>query len=89
LAREEYTPQRSQVLFKSFADSDDPDVIGPEGVEKLCTEAGIPLDGAQPLILAWQFKASEMAKVTRDEWVQGTDALRYVPQVKHRVGSLS
>ncbi|KAI6036924.1 hypothetical protein PISMIDRAFT_112279, partial [Pisolithus microcarpus 441] len=50
--------------------------IGPEGVEKLCTEAGIPLDGAQPLVLAWQFGCSEVGKITLDEWLQGTDALR-------------
>jgi DCN1-like protein 4/5 len=74
--RVEYTQQRAQALFKSFADNDNPDVIGPEGVEKLCTEAGIPLDGAQSLILAWQFKAQEMAKLSRSEWLQGTEALR-------------
>ncbi|KAH0830318.1 Cullin binding-domain-containing protein [Lanmaoa asiatica] len=72
----EYTPQRAQALFKSFADDDNPDVIGPGGVERLCTEAGIPLEGAQPLILAWQFKAREMAKLSRSEWLQGTEALR-------------
>ncbi|KAI9568986.1 Cullin binding-domain-containing protein [Boletus coccyginus] len=73
--RAEYT-QRAQALFKSFADDDDPDVIGPGGVERLCTEAGIPLEGAQPLILAWQFKAQEMAKLSRSEWLLGTEALR-------------
>jgi len=72
----EYTQQRAQALFKSFADDDDPDVIGPGGVERLCTEAGIPLEGSQPLILAWQFKAQEMAKLRRSEWLQGTEALR-------------
>ncbi|KAG8217251.1 hypothetical protein J3R82DRAFT_5342 [Butyriboletus roseoflavus] len=72
----EYTPQRAQALFRTFADDDDPHVIGPGGVEKLCTEAGISLEGAQPLILAWQFKAQEMAKLRRSEWLQGTEALR-------------
>lgn len=78
--RAEYT-QRAQALFKSFADDDDPDVIGPGGVERLCTEACIPLDGAQPLILAWQFKAQEMAKLSRSEWLLGTEALRYAHEV--------
>lgn len=75
-ASQEYSPQRSRDLFQKFADHDAPGVIGPEGVEKLCTEAGIPLDGAQPLILAWQFGCSEVGKITLDEWLQGTDALR-------------
>ena len=81
--RVEYTQQRAQALFKSFADDDDPDVIGPGGVERLCTEAGIPLEGAQPLILAWQFKAEEMAKLHRSEWLQGTEALRYAHELLH------
>lgn len=72
----EYTQQPAQALFKRFADDDDPEVIGPGGVENLCKEAGIPLEGAQPLILAWQFGAQEMAKFSRPEWLRGTDDLR-------------
>ena len=52
-------------------------------MERLCTEAGISLEGAQPLILAWQFKAQEMAKLSRSEWLQGTEALRYVVDLLH------
>jgi len=70
-----YTPQRAQGLFDSFADEDDRDVIGPEGLERLCTEADISLDGAQPLILAWQLKCSEMGKFTRAEWLHGMGLL--------------
>ncbi|KAG6332414.1 hypothetical protein ID866_6674 [Astraeus odoratus] len=68
--------QRSQELFRTFVDSDSPDVIGPDGVEKLCKEAGIPLDGAQPLLLAWQFGCKEVGKITLDEWQRGTETLR-------------
>ncbi|KAG9318187.1 Cullin binding-domain-containing protein [Chiua virens] len=74
--RVEYSQQRAQALFNSFADDDDPDVIGPEGVERLYKEASIPLEGGQPLILAWQFNARELAKLDRSEWLQGTEALR-------------
>ncbi|KAG2040172.1 hypothetical protein BDR03DRAFT_949280 [Suillus americanus] len=35
---EPYVPQRAQVLFNLFADEDDRDVIGPEGLEKLSKE---------------------------------------------------
>ncbi|KAG1819681.1 uncharacterized protein BJ212DRAFT_1059992 [Suillus subaureus] len=35
---EPYVPQRAQVLFNSFADEDDRDVIGPGGLEKLSKE---------------------------------------------------
>lgn len=57
-------------------DADDPDVIGPQGFENLCEAANIPLDGAQPLVLAWQLGAKEMGKFTKDEWLKGTDLLK-------------
>ncbi|KAG2138944.1 hypothetical protein DEU56DRAFT_800986 [Suillus clintonianus] len=72
---EPYTPQRAQVLFDSFADEDDRDVIGPGGLVNLCEKVKIPLEGAQPLILAWQLKCSEMGKYTREEWLHGMGLL--------------
>jgi hypothetical protein len=78
LKYEPYTAQRALALFAKYADSDDPNVIGPEGFEALCTDAGIPLDGALPLILAWQLNAQEMAKISKDEWVKGMATLKCV-----------
>lgn len=74
-SNQSYTLQRAQSLFNSYVDEDDRNVIGPEGLERLCTEADIPLDGAQPLILAWQLKSSEMGKFTREEWSHGMGVL--------------
>lgn len=62
-------------------DSDDPSIIGPEGFERLCSDANIPLDGALPLILAWQLSAKEMGKITEQEWKTGTESLKYVHHV--------
>ncbi|KAJ6500578.1 Cullin binding-domain-containing protein [Mycena sanguinolenta] len=64
---EPYSPDRAAALFKKYADEDDPNVIGPEGFSNMCTEAQIALDGAGPLILAWQINAKEMAKFTKDD----------------------
>jgi len=74
-SNQSYTLQRAQSLFSSYVDEDDRNVIGPEGLERLCTEADIPLDGAQPLILAWQLKCSEMGKFTKAEWLHGMGTL--------------
>lgn len=73
---EPYTPARVSALFAEYADEDDEDVIGPEGFEKLCSDAGISLEGALPLILAWQLSASEMAKVKKAEWEKAMTELR-------------
>jgi DCN1-like protein 4/5 len=71
-----YSEQRAETLFSQFADEDSPDVIGAEGFERLCKEAQIPLDGALPLLLAWQFSSQEIAKISKQEWMEGTAALR-------------
>jgi hypothetical protein len=76
IKNEPYTPQRSLSLFQSHADNDNPNVIGPESFETLCTAANIPLDGSLPLILAWQMQAKEMAKISKDEWVKATESLK-------------
>ena len=73
-----YTPAASTSLFDVYADPDDPTVIGPEGFERLCSDAEVSLEGALPLILAWQMGASEMAKISKQEWAKATADLRYV-----------
>jgi len=73
---ESYSPARALALFQQYADPDDRDVIGPEGFTQLCTDAQISMDGALPLILAWQLGADEMAKFTRNQWVTGTTLLQ-------------
>jgi hypothetical protein len=80
-----YIATRATDLFSSYADPDDPTVIGPEGFERLCSDVGLQMDGAQPLVLAWMLEAAEMGKITKDEWSKATSSLQYVlgPSVWH------
>jgi len=71
-----YSKQRAEALFSQFVDEDVPDVIGTEGFERLCNEAQVPLDGALPLLLAWQLDAHEMGKISKREWMEGTATLQ-------------
>ncbi|RPD59194.1 DUF298-domain-containing protein [Lentinus tigrinus ALCF2SS1-7] len=73
---EPYSEQHARELFKTYEDPDSPGEIGPEGFEKLCTDMEISLEGALPLVLAWQMHATEMAKFKESEWMQGTGELR-------------
>ncbi|KAK7689051.1 hypothetical protein QCA50_007742 [Cerrena zonata] len=70
-----YSQERATELFSRYVDEESRDVIGPEGFEKLCNDANIAMDGAAPLLLAWQFGTAEMAKITKSEWQKGTDEL--------------
>ncbi|EKM55958.1 uncharacterized protein PHACADRAFT_256933 [Phanerochaete carnosa HHB-10118-sp] len=76
LELELYTPSRATALFTAYADEEDSTTIGPEGFERLCNDADIPLEGAKPLILAWLLRAAEMAKVSKTEWEAGMAELQ-------------
>jgi len=79
-ASKPYTAALALSLFNTYADPDtistNEPTIGPEGFEKLCNDAQIPLDGALPLVLAWMLDGKEMAKIGKDEWVKATGALQ-------------
>jgi len=79
-ASKPYSPALAVSIFNTYADPDsmatDEPAIGPEGFEKLCNDAQIPLDGALPLVLAWILDAKEMAKIWKDEWVKATGKLQ-------------
>jgi len=71
-----YDSKRSLDIFASYADADNLELVGPEGFEKLCNDAQIPMDGVLPFVLSWQFGAEEMGKLTREAWIKGTEALK-------------
>jgi DCN1-like protein 4/5 len=73
---ETYSLAEGKKLFDVYADEDEKDVISPEGYTRLCSDAGIDLEGALPLVLSWQFAAKEMASISRSEWEAGTAGLR-------------
>ncbi|KAL1733074.1 Cullin binding-domain-containing protein [Schizophyllum commune] len=73
---EPYTPARAKALFNAYEDADEKDVIGAEGFMRLCEDAGIEMEGAHPLILAWHLQCKEMAKISREEWMKGLESLQ-------------
>ncbi|KAJ8093032.1 hypothetical protein PM082_020513 [Marasmius tenuissimus] len=77
-----YTPERALTLFSKYADETEPEVIGPEGLEKLCNDGDISMEGVLPLLLAWQMDGKEMGRFSKAEWVKGTSDLKISsPQV--------
>jgi hypothetical protein len=39
-----------------------------EGMERLCTDAAISMDGALPLLVAWAVNAKTLGTITRTEF---------------------
>ncbi|KAF9484880.1 DUF298-domain-containing protein [Pholiota conissans] len=87
---ESYSSQRALELFSSYADSDDPTVIGHEGFERLCTDASLPMDGARPIILSWLVGAKEMGNIAQAEWIALTASLKisYIDQLGQAITEL-
>ncbi|CAE6525058.1 unnamed protein product [Rhizoctonia solani] len=63
-----FTLERVQAMFDKYIDEDDSNVIGAEGMEKLCTDASVPMDGALPLLIAWSVNAKTLGTITRSEF---------------------
>ncbi|KAG6874053.1 hypothetical protein C0995_006910 [Termitomyces sp. Mi166 len=76
IPNEPYSAERAHVLFKNYEDSDEPNTIGADGFARLCDDAEMAMEGALPLILAWQFGTKEMMKITEEEWRKGTGSLK-------------
>lgn len=63
-------------LFDTYADPSSPNMMGVEGLMRLCEDSGIAFDGAQPLLLAWQLGQEEFGIMTRENWVAYLEEMR-------------
>ncbi|KAB5594384.1 DCN1-like protein 1 [Ceratobasidium theobromae] len=63
-----FTLEGVQALFEKYMDEDDNNVIAAEGMERLCADASIPMDGALPLLVAWIVNAKTLGTITRAEF---------------------
>ncbi|KAG6868281.1 hypothetical protein C0993_005566 [Termitomyces sp. T159_Od127] len=75
-SNEPYSAEHAQALFKNYEDTEEHNTIGADGFVRLCNDAEIAMEGALPLILAWQFGTKEMMKITEEEWRKGTGCLK-------------
>ncbi|KIY62713.1 hypothetical protein CYLTODRAFT_166888 [Cylindrobasidium torrendii FP15055 ss-10] len=69
---EPYSPKAAAALFATYADADNSALIGPEGFDRMCTDADISMDGALPVLLSWQLKSEEMGKFELEKWEKWT-----------------
>lgn len=80
-------------LFNAYRgkDSEDADVMGPEGVEKLCTDLKVDPSDRLVLLLAWKMGAQKMGYFTRSEFKCGLSELgaTTVAQLKKALPSLA
>ena len=63
------------LFFKKYKDESE-DAILAEGMEKFCDDLGVSPTDFIVLVLAWKFRAAEMCRFTREEFVNGCQRLK-------------
>lgn len=63
-------------LWETYKDPKDENSIGPEGIERFCSDIGLDPSNVLVLVFAWHLNASRMGYFTRSEWTQGLGKLR-------------
>ncbi|QRW00339.1 cullin binding [Ceratobasidium sp. AG-Ba] len=71
-----FTLEGVQTMFDRYMDEDDNDVIGGEGLERLCGDASMSMEGALPLLVAWSVNAKTLGSITRTEFADAFGKLR-------------
>jgi len=65
-----FSPKRLEELFSKYKASDD-DIIGAEGIVKLCDELGVSPDDVVVLVFAYHLNAQSMSCFSKEEFVAG------------------
>ena len=70
----QFSQARTRELFTRYRDEEvtDEEVIGSEGLERLCQETRMDMEGAKPLVLAWLLDAKVLGRFHIKEWESGT-----------------
>jgi len=79
-----FSSKRCNAFFNEYASTDDPDIINPYGIEKLCTDLSVNPEDPVTLVLAWKMGAEQMGYFSRKEWMKGLQDLQCDSLVKLR-----
>ncbi|ORE04667.1 hypothetical protein BCV72DRAFT_210892, partial [Rhizopus microsporus var. microsporus] len=67
-----------QLWYDKYKDSDNSDIMGPDGCQAFFSDIGVSLESITPLIIAWKMNCSRMGYITKNEWHHGMKALNNV-----------
>lgn len=70
-----YSQKRCIAWFRQYTTSDDPDTLGPEGMEKFCEDIAVQPENVVMLVLAYKMNARQMGFFTLAEWLKGLSDL--------------
>jgi len=62
--------------FREYTTADEPDLLGPEGMERFCRDLRVEPENILMLIIAWKMDADNMGYFTAQEWLRGLSQLQ-------------
>jgi DCN1-like protein 4/5 len=68
--------EKIDLFFAHYADKNEEQSIGPEGVEALCQDLNLAPTDVQVLLLAWKLQASRQGYFSLEEWRKGMKVMR-------------
>lgn len=71
-----FSQKRCTSWFREYTSPDDPEVLGPEGMEKFCEDIGVEPENVVMLVLAWKMNARQMGFFTLQEWLRGLSEIQ-------------
>ncbi|GAB6021369.1 DCN1-like protein 4 [Chamberlinius hualienensis] len=66
-----FSSKQCLTWFHEYTGPDEPEVMGPEGMEKFCEDIGVEPENIVMLVLAWKMDAKQMGFFTSQEWTRG------------------
>ncbi|XP_035780385.1 DCN1-like protein 4 isoform X2 [Anopheles albimanus] len=73
---EAFSQKRCLTWFVEYTTPDDPETLGPEGMEKFCEDIGVEPENVAMLVLAYKMGAKQMGFFTKTEWMKGLTDLQ-------------
>ncbi|XP_037070058.1 DCN1-like protein 4 isoform X2 [Pollicipes pollicipes] len=62
--------------FREYTTADEPDLLGPEGMERFCRDLGVQPEDVVMLVIAWKMDAKNMGFFSAQEWLRGLSQLQ-------------
>ncbi|SPP84729.1 DCN1-like protein 5 isoform X1 [Drosophila guanche] len=81
-AEDGFSHKRCLTWFQEYTTPDEPETLGPDGMEKFCEDIGVEPENIVMLVLAYKMGATQMGFFSKKEWVKGLTELECDSTIK-------
>uniref|UniRef100_A0A0K8TLX2 Defective in cullin neddylation protein n=1 Tax=Tabanus bromius TaxID=304241 RepID=A0A0K8TLX2_TABBR len=77
-----FNAKRCIAWFREYTTPDEPETLGPDGMEKFCEDIGVDPENVVMLVLAYKMGARQMGFFSQYEWIKGLTDLQCDSAIK-------